>query len=126
MYRYLGRPWIKGEYDCWSLVRDVYSHELGISIPHVPVDASNMFAVRSQFRDSDIYGLFEKTDTPVNFDVATIVRPGSGHVMHCGVWHKGRILHNRHGFGVLYEPAQRMTIDGYYSYAKDSLLPRPV
>lgn len=116
--RYLGKPWVKGEYDCWGLVRDVYKQELGIVIPVVLVDSSNMFAIRSQFKDSHIYSTFKRLEKPVNLAVATMKREGGKSVMHCGIWYEGRILNNRRGSGVIFEPADRYTVEGYFSYVK--------
>ena len=113
---YLGKPWVKGRYDCWELVRDVYRRELDIHIPVIPINAENLFAVRREFTSSKVYGLFQKVSEPANFNIAVINN------RHCGIWYENRILHNQYGHGVLYEPAERKKIEGYYSYAQNSLL----
>ena len=40
--KYIGKPWVNGEYDCWGLVRDVYKNELGVELSPIVTDATNI------------------------------------------------------------------------------------
>lgn len=127
--KYLGRPWIAGEYDCWSLVRDVYLNELGVDLPLVPVYALNLREVIEEFQSSDIFGLFEVIDSPVPMCVAGMTRSASERMTHVGVYlvdesGNERVLHNAHNTGVVCQsindlPSKGLKIQGFYQYAND-------
>ena len=121
IYNYLGRPWERGAFDCWHLVREFYARELAIGLPVVEIDAENFKAVMREFKDSPIFGLFVRVDDLADYDVVAMSR-GASHVGHVGVYLSrfDSVLHNAHGVGVINEPLERIAhkgaIAGYYRH----------
>jgi len=40
--KYIGQPYKAGFFDCWGLVRKVYTDEYAINLPAFPVDVDNL------------------------------------------------------------------------------------
>lgn len=59
--KYIGKPWINGEYDCWGLVRDIYKNELQIELSPIVTDATSLRDVLSEFRKSSNYNHLQET-----------------------------------------------------------------
>lgn len=104
--KYLGRPWRVGEYDCWSLVREVYLDAFGIMLPTVPVLADDVRAVLEEFGTSPLRGLFQPLVAPEHCCVVEITEGTRAN--HCGIYldtdDGARILHNHRASGVVCEP----------------------
>ena len=93
--RYQKKHWIKGQYDCWSLVRDVYRHERGIDLPVIVVDVDNLRAVVQAFRDEANLAPWMPIDRAEHLSLVYL-SAGQHMTSHCGVWldmADGRFLH---------------------------------
>ncbi|PJE80653.1 hypothetical protein CI610_00314 [invertebrate metagenome] len=92
---YLDRYWKKGEYDCWSLVREVYRQEAGIDLPVIVVDVDNLRDVLRAFTDEHNLSCWHPVPEPEHLCLA-FFSPGRHHTTHCGIWldiADGRFLH---------------------------------
>jgi proteasome lid subunit RPN8/RPN11 len=97
---YVGRTWINGVNDCWSLIRDIYRFELGIhTLPDLPRDAdwskgSNPPDLLSdeEVRKAGFYRIERKELRIWDVMLASI---GARVTNHCGVYVGGNfILHH--------------------------------
>jgi hypothetical protein len=124
---YLSRVWQPGVYDCWSLVRDIYSDLFGVELPAVHgILADDTPAVLAAFKTSPILRLFEPSRTPVHGAVVGFSREGN--LRHVGVLFdyparhglkSPRVLH-LHRNGGAFEPLASITDYqlSYFSYAR--------
>lgn len=107
---YIGRPYIYGVYDCFSLVRDYYKKEFQINMPNIPRQIhwwnesgeSSMFDDYFEecgFVDKQISIKFLK-----KFDVVLMNINGTC-VNHCGIYlDHGLMIHHRYGHLSRHDP----------------------
>lgn len=120
---YQNKHWIKGQYDCWSLVREVYRHERGIELPVIVVDVDNLRAVVRAFRDGHNLAPWMRINEPEHLCLV-FFSPGCHRSTHCGVWldmADGRYLHCPRRGGVVCEDRLGLERNGwtepvYYRY----------
>lgn len=102
------RPYIEGEYDCWSLVREVYQRELGVDLPVVAVASYDLRALLEEFSSTPIRALFRCIPEPEHLCAVEMINRRTG--MHVGVYLETvdgpRVLHNVKGSGVVCEPLE--------------------
>lgn len=110
--RYLTEGW-STEYNCWTLIRDVYINEFGIPLPDVPVDADNIKAVARELQGSPLRDLFVKIDQPVNGCIAEMGY--ANRALHVGIYFDGKILHNYYKGGVVFEADPPIPVIAYYA-----------
>ena len=114
--KYLNRPWISGEADCWALVRDIYRNELNIELPALDVDATNPRAVLKAFADPDNLKPWHPIDKPEHLCIvffASRVRPS-----HVAVYldiNGGCYLHSYKGTGSVCESVFDFSLSGFQS-----------
>jgi len=95
----IGRPWVWGAADCWSLVRDWFQQERGITLPDWDrPDTPEEFQAAPMFdRLWEGAGFRRVTERPQVGDVALMSIGGPG-LNHVGVFvENGRILHHLRG-----------------------------
>ena len=120
---YVGRPWINGQYDCWTLVRDVYRDQLGIELPNIVVDCDNLRQVIRAFEDDINLSPWQPIEQPDHLCLVFFT-PGHERATHCGVWldiADGRFLHCTRTSGSVCENRQSLEMNGwtkprYYRY----------
>jgi len=120
---YLGKPWVLGEYECWTMVVDFYNKELAIDLPVINLEVLNVFSIRKAFEQNQVQPLFTKIESPVDNCVVVMGRRWQSHVgVYIETTDGPRILHNRQYSGVLCQPITDITKDldifGYYEYKK--------
>lgn len=117
--RWIGRPWVAGESDCWSLARAVWAHEFGRALPPLPVDPRDLAAGVRALRAGRA-GWIE-VDRPAEGDAVLMargVRP-----CHVGVWvAPDRVLHALERTGAVCTPAARL---GELGYRRAAVLRHP-
>lgn len=123
--KYIGKPWVQGEYDCWGLVKDVYANEFGIEAigtvtkPYNLRDTIELFSLNSNW-----YANWQKVENPQDGD-AVLMRQGKN-PCHVGVWCEidgGGVLHNIEKAGVVFQDLNAIKTSGYsivgfYRYKK--------
>lgn len=109
---YLSKEW-SVDYNCWSLVQDVYQTEYGVEFPDVPIDAEDIRGVMREFAGSSLRDQFEKIDAPV--DGCLVEMGEAGRARHVGVFYQGRILHNYYQSGVVFERDPPIPVIAYYA-----------
>ena len=131
----IGRPWVAGgrgphAFDCWGLVRWCWNRHFGIEVPDIPVDAANLRAVLSGFRDHPERQRWRRVERarerPREGD-AVLMRQ-SRHPVHVGIWlavDGGGVLHAARDIGVVFQgPADLTThgwrIEGFYRFTGDA------
>lgn len=119
--RYLGMPFVPLQFDCWSLVRQVYADELNIHLPRVTIDAANMRAVVAEFRgQQNIRRGFCEVHQPEHLAVMEYGRVNACHVgLYVETPNGPKILHCDEGSGVVLEWPHRMKLPllGIYTHA---------
>lgn len=120
---YIGRPWQRGGFDCWALVREFYSRELSVELePVTNIDNENLKDVFSEFESSEIFSRFEKVAIPKNFDVVGMFFEGTKRLGHVGIYleESRSILHCSHNSDSCVQHIgifERLNlIQGYYRY----------
>jgi cell wall-associated NlpC family hydrolase len=108
---YLGLPFKPGGrgpdfYDCWGVLRLVYTREFGIDLPEFPYLTPNNFQEQIAAEDW--------LPAPVPFDGAA-VRMGTTpeHMDHVGIFVSGNVLHSFNGRASVAEPLPRLRFRGY-------------
>ena len=120
---YIGRPWINGEQDCWTLVRDIYREQLQIELPQIVVDADNLRQVFKAFESPENLSPWQPITTPEHLCLVFFT-PGHHRATHCGIWLDildGRYLHCTRKAGVVCEDRTSLELNGwteprYYRY----------
>ena len=108
---YIGRPWINGQQDCWTLVRDIYRDHLAIDLPAIAIDADNLRQVLKAFENDDNLSLWQPIPVPEHLCLVFFT-PGHHRATHCGLWLDvmgGRFLHCHRKAGVVFE--DRVTLE---------------
>ena len=114
-HNYIGRPWVNGECDCWTLVQDVYRDELGIELPDIVVDADNLRQVLNSFEDPRNLLPWQPIAQPEHLCLVFFT-PGHHRATHCGVWldiQGGRYLHSHRKAGVVCEDRVTLEVNGW-------------
>ncbi|MES9984346.1 MAG: hypothetical protein ABW115_13115 [Candidatus Thiodiazotropha sp. 6PLUC6] len=112
---YIGRPWINGENDCWTLVRDIYRDHLGIDLPAIVIDAENLRQVLQAFEDPANLSPWQRIPAPQHLCLVFFT-PGHHRATHCGLWldiSGGRFLHCHRRAGVVLEDRITLELNGW-------------
>ena len=114
--KYLNRPWISGEADCWALVRDIYRQELGIELPVIDIDATDPRAVLRAFANPDNMRIWHPVDKPRHLDLIFLAsRSRPSHVAVYLNINGGYYLHSYCGAGSVCESVFDQDISGFGS-----------
>ena len=125
--KYLGAPWKAGQsgpdaYDCWGLVRAVYSARYGIQLPIIDVDATSAIDARRAMIRSENRTGWDPVDAPADGVVALMSHGKTPHHVGIVVALPGgmRLLHAVEGAGVVLQSIQDVLshgwkIQGYYA-----------
>ena len=100
--RYLGRPWLEGEWECTDLVSAAV-RVLGGPAVAIPRPARSASARDAQVQ-AEQRGMWRRTDSPAEGDVA-LMRPGR--VL---AWHVGVGVRQPEGIAVLHVDRERGTV----------------
>lgn len=108
--RWLGRPWVPGQSDCWSFAREVWAAEFGRRVPPLPVDPADLRACARALTAGAANWL--PADPPAEGDGVLMAR--GKHPCHVGVWvAPDRVLHAIEGTGVICTPVARLGAMGW-------------
>lgn len=86
---YIGKPWRNGArgpdaFDCWGLVTDVFLRVHGVTLPLLPLDATDAARVSREIEAQCGSSLWKETLTP---GPGTVVVMGQGdRFNHVGLW----------------------------------------
>ena len=127
----IGRPWAAGgrgpdAFDCWGLVRWCWREHFAIEVPEIPVDAADLRAVLTGFRDHPERRRWQAVEHAREGD-AVLMRQ-SRHPVHVGLWlavDGGGVLHAGRDIGVVFQipvdlSAHGWRIEGTYRFIGDA------
>ncbi len=127
----IGRPYRAGgpgpdAFDCWGLVRWVMAQRFCRELPAIPVDAADLRAVLTAFRDHPERQRWQSVSVPLDGDC--VLMRQSRHPVHVGVWltvDGGGVLHAIECNGVVFQrvrdlPASGWRIEGFYRRNEDA------
>nr|DAU96878.1 MAG TPA: resuscitation promoting factor interacting protein [Caudoviricetes sp.] len=112
--KYIGKPWINGEYDCWGLVRDIYKNELQIELSPIVTDATNLRDVLCEFRKFSNYNHLQETSDFKDKNIVILTQ--NKYPCHVGVYcdaDGGGVLHNMQGVGVVFQKLPELKMNGW-------------
>lgn len=115
----IGKPYEKGAcgpeaFDCWGLVRFVLSERYRIEVPVVNVDADDLRAVLSAFKDDPERSNWEEVKQPKEGDVVSMSH--NKYISHVGIWldvDGGGVLHAVKGVGVIFGRMANLKSSGW-------------
>ena len=116
---YIGRPWKSGargpnEYDCWGLFLEIQREHFDRKLPEIPIDANDLRAVVTSFKDHPERQRWFGVSQPVEGD-AVLMRQ-SRHPVHVGVWllvDGGGVLHTVKDTGVVFQKLPELLLHGW-------------
>lgn len=112
--KYIGKPWINGEYDCWGFVREVYQNELGVELSPIVTDAASLRCVLREFAKDANYSHLCKT---VEFkDKNIVLLTQNKYPCHVGLYcdvDGGGVLHNMQGVSVVFQRLPELQMNGW-------------
>lgn len=103
-----------GRFTCWSLVRQVYADQLGVTLPEYgEIEASDLLRVaRAMDAGQGDDGWIEVLE-PQEYDVILMRSPrGNGRVVHVGVVAGGGCLHVEQSTATCLVPLQHFSVAG--------------
>ena len=111
---YIGRPYVFGSLDCWTLIRDYYKREYGVSLGEYPrihefwkSPTSNFFGDKSNWESEGLYSIQESELK--EGDLIFFSTDGSGNPNHAAVYIGGDLI--------LHHVTDRLSKrDVYYGY----------
>lgn len=113
---YIGVEYGEGEghFTCWSLVRQVYLDQLGISLPEYgEIEASDLLRVARAMGDAQESDGWIEVMEPQEYDVILMRAPrGNGRVVHVGVVAGGGCLHVEQSTATCLVPLQHFSVAG--------------
>ena len=112
--KYIGKPWINGQFDCWGLVQEVYKNEFGIILSPIITNAESIKYVYSEFSKSNNYTHLQETKELK--DKAIVVLSQGKYPSHVGLWADidgGGIVHNLQDIGVVFQKEIELNISGW-------------
>jgi len=109
--QYIGQPWVNGSHDCWAFFRRVQREQFGREVPAVNIDALNLRAILTEFKNHDEYENWDEVATPVDGDA--VLMSSSRLTSHIGVWLDGCVLHCVRGSGVVFTKPNQLASMGY-------------
>lgn len=112
--KYIGKPWINGEYDCWGLVREIYKNELQIELSPIVTDATSLRDVFCEFRKSSNYNHLQETSDFKDKNIVILTQ--NKYPCHVGVYcdvDGGGVLHNMQGVGVVFQKLPELKMNGW-------------
>lgn len=123
VWRWLGRRWVEGEYECADLVREVLAEEFGQTAPWGRPEASQRAKDR-QFGQVIASGAVTRLTAPSDGDLA-LMRDMRGRRLagwHVGVWIAGAVLHMPADGLSVHHPLHRLqdagwALEGWYRCA---------
>lgn len=127
----IGRPYRAGgqgpdAFDCWGVVRWVMAHRFGRELPAIPIDASDLRAILTAFRDHPERQRWSLVASPAEGDCVLLRQ--SRHPIHVGVWLSvdgGGVLHAVEANGVVFQRVRDLLtcgwrIEGFYRRNEDA------
>lgn len=112
--KYIGKPWINGEYDCWGLVREVYKNELDVELSPIVTDATSLREVLLEFRKSSNYNKLSSDNKLLDKHITVLTQ--NKYPCHVGVYTDvdgGGVLHNMQGVGVIFQKLPDLKMNGW-------------
>ena len=113
--KYIGKPWINGEYDCWGLVREVYKNELGVELSPIVTDATSLREVLCEFKKSVNYNKLSSDDKLLDKHITVLTQ--NKYPCHVGIYADidgGGVLHNMQGVGVIFQKLPDLKMNGWH------------
>ncbi len=120
IWRWLGRRWVEGEYECADFARELLAEEFGRTAPWGR-PAAGLREKDRQFEAVVGAHANRRAPSPVDGDVV-LMRDGRGRRLagwHVGVWVHGAVLHMPADGLSVHEPVHRLpeagwTLEGWY------------
>ena len=112
--KYIGKPWINGEYDCWGLVREVYKNELGVELSSIVTDATSLREVLCEFQKSTNYNKLSSDNKLLDKHITVLTQ--NKYPCHVGIYADidgGGVLHNMQGVGVIFQKLPDLKMNGW-------------
>ena len=120
----IGRPWVAGgrgpaTFDCWGLVRWCWRARFGIEAPEIPVDAADLRAVLTGFRDHPERRRWLRVECPREraCEGDGVLMRQSRHPVHVGLWlavDGGGVLHAVRDGGVVFQSPVDLRTHGWH------------
>lgn len=118
----IGKPWVSGAcgpeaFDCWGLVRYIFSKQRGIALPEYPgVSESGRLAMVKNAQ-AEVAAHWSPVPSPSHLDVVGMSEGSKVH--HCGLWlaeGSGGILHSFQGGGVVFQSMASVRQSGLQNF----------
>lgn len=112
------RPFRHGVTDCYALIKDWYSEELGITLPEFPRSWGWWSEGGNLYMDGFLSAGFEQIENKEMRRGDMIFFEIRGHVCHAGVYlGNGEVFHHLGGING-YDPSRKPMIDSIYRWSK--------
>jgi hypothetical protein len=112
--KYIGKPYIKGKQDCWTVFCDIQQNVFNKSVESIDFGQISEFSVRKEFLNHPLRQRFKRLKMPI--DGCAVFLSKGQYTSHIGVYiasGEGKVIHAIEHSGTIIQTISELEIHGW-------------